>query len=46
LEDYVKNRDICLYVDAFRQRIGGKLAAGKIGPDDFQKAIQDVQADQ
>ena len=44
LEDYVKNRDIGRYVDTLWQRIGGKLAARKIGPDDIQKAIRDVRA--
>ncbi len=44
LEDYVKNRDIGRYVDTLWQRIGGKLAARKIGPDDIEQAIRDVRA--
>jgi predicted DNA-binding protein len=32
LEDYVKNRDIGLYVDDLCQRIGDKLTSRKIGP--------------
>ena len=44
LEDYVKDRDIGLYVDDLWQRIGDKLISRKIGPKEIQRAIQDVRA--
>ena len=44
LEDYVKNRDIGLYVDELWQRIGDKLISRKIGPKEIQRAIQEVRA--
>ena len=39
LEDYVKNRDIGLYIDDLWQRIGDKLTS-----KDIQRAIQEVRA--
>jgi len=44
LEDYVKNRDIGLYVDDLWQRIGDRLISRKIGPKEIQRAIQEVRA--
>ena len=44
LEDYVKNRDIGLYVDDLWQRIGDKLISRKIGPKEIQRGIQEVRA--
>ena len=44
LEDYVKNRDIGLYVDDLWQRISDKLISRKIGPKEIQRAIQEVRA--
>ena len=44
LEDYVKNRDIGLYVDDLWQRIGDKLISRKIGSKEIQRAIQEVRA--
>jgi predicted DNA-binding protein len=44
LEDYVKNRDIGLYIDDLWQRIGDKLLSRKVGPKDVQRAIQEVRA--
>ena len=44
LEDYVKNRDIGLYVDDLWQRISDKLISRKIGPKEIQHAIQEVRA--
>ena len=44
LEDYVKNRDIGLYIDDLWQRIGDKLVSRKVGPKDVQRAIQEVRA--
>ena len=43
LEDYVKNRDIGLYIDDLWQRIGDKLISRKIGPKEIQHAIQEVR---
>ncbi len=42
LEDYVKNRDIGLYIDDLWQRIGDNLISRKIGPKEIQHAIQEV----
>ena len=44
LEDYVKNRDIGLYIDDLWQRLGDKLISRKIGSNDIQRAIQEVRA--
>ena len=44
LEDYVKNRDIGLYVDDLWQRIGDKLISRKIGPKEIRRAIKEVRA--
>ena len=44
LEEYVKNRDIGLYIDDLWQRVGDKLISRKIGPKDIQRAIQEVRA--
>ena len=44
LEDYVKNRDIGLYIDDLWQRIGDKLVSRKVGPKEIQRAIQKVRA--
>jgi predicted DNA-binding protein len=44
LEDYVKNRDISLYIDDLWQRIGDKLTSRKVGPKEIQRAIQEVRA--
>ena len=43
LEDYVKDRDIGLYIDDLWQRIGDKLISRKIGPKEIQNAIQEVR---
>ncbi len=44
LEDYVKNRDIGLYIDDLWQRIGDKLTSRKIGPKEINRAIKEVRA--
>ncbi len=44
LEDYVKNRDIGLYIDDLWQRIGDKLVSRKVGPKEIQRTIQEVRA--
>jgi predicted DNA-binding protein len=43
LEEYVKNRDIGLYIDDLWQRIGDKLIIRKIGPKEIQRAIREVR---
>lgn len=43
LEDYVKNRDIGLYIDDLWQRIGDKLISRKIGPQEIQRAIREAR---
>ena len=43
LEDYVKNRDIGLYIDDLWRRIGDKLVSRKVGPKDIQRAIQEAR---
>ena len=43
LEEYVKNRDIGLYIDDMWQRIGDKLIIQKIGPKEIQRAIREVR---
>ena len=44
LEDYVKDRDIGLYVDDLWQRIGNKLKSRKVGPKEIKRAIRQVRA--
>jgi predicted DNA-binding protein len=44
LEDYVKNRDIGLYIDDLWQRIGDKLESRKVGAQEVQRAIREVRA--
>ena len=44
LEDYVKNRDIGLYIDDLWQRIGNRLISRKIGAKEIQRAIKEVRA--
>jgi predicted CopG family antitoxin len=43
LEDYVRNRDIGLYVDDLWHRIGGKLTSRGIRTKEIQRAIQEVR---
>ena len=44
LEEYVKNRDIGLYIDDLWQRIGNRLVSRKIGPQEIQRVIREVRA--
>ena len=44
LEDYVKDRDIGLYIDDLWQRIGGKLTARKMSPQEIHRAIKEVRS--
>ena len=43
LEDYVKNRDIGLYIDDLWQRIGDKLKSHQVGPKEVQRVIREVR---
>ena len=43
LEEYVKNRDIGLYIDDLWQRIGHKLKSKGIGQQEIKRAIQKVR---
>jgi predicted DNA-binding protein len=45
LEDYVKNRDIGLYIDDLWERIGDKLVSRKIGPKEIQRAIREARTE-
>jgi hypothetical protein len=45
LEEYVKNRDIGQYVDDLWGRIGSKLTAKGIGPEEIQQVIQKVRTE-
>ena len=44
LEDYVKDRDIGLYIDDLWQRIGDRLTARKVSPQEIQRAIKEVRS--
>ena len=43
LEDYVRDRDIGSYVDDLWERIGGKLTARRVKPQDIQGVIEEVR---
>ena len=43
LEDYVKDRDIGLYIDDLWKRIGAKLESRGFGPKDTRRLIQEVR---
>ena len=43
LEDYVKDRDIGLYIDDLWKRIGAKLESRGFGPKDIRRVIQEVR---
>jgi hypothetical protein len=43
LEDYVKDRDIGLYIDDLWKRIGTKLESRGFGPQDISRIIQEVR---
>jgi len=43
LEDYVKDRDIGLYIDDLWKRIGTKLESRGFGPKDISRIIQEVR---
>ena len=44
LEDYVRDRDIGLYIDDLWKRIGTKLSSRGFIPGDITRAIQEVRA--
>ena len=43
LEDYIKDRDIGLYIDDLWKRIGAKLESRGFGPKDINRMIQEVR---
>lgn len=43
LEDYVRSRDIGAYIDDLWDRIGKKLKAKRMGPDEIQRIIKEVR---
>ena len=43
LEDYVKDRDIGLYIDDLWRRIGTKLTSRGFGPKDIRRVIQQLR---
>jgi predicted DNA-binding protein len=44
LEDYVRDRDIGLYIDDLWNRIGTKMSSRRFGPTDITRAIREVRA--
>ena len=43
LEDYVKDRDIGLYIDDLWKRIGAKLESRGFGPKDIERITREVR---
>ena len=46
LEGYVKNRDICSYIDGLWSRIGIEIKRQGFSPDDIDSIIQEVRAEE
>lgn len=44
IEGYVRDRDISSYIDTLWERVGDKLAARRIKPQDVQRAIREARA--
>jgi predicted DNA-binding protein len=44
LEEYVRNRDISLYIDDLWERLGGKLTSRGVGPEEIQRVIREVRS--
>jgi len=44
IEGYVRDRDISSYIDNLWERVGDKLAARRIKPQDVQRAIREARA--
>ena len=46
LEDYVRDRDIGVYIDDLWKRIGTKMSSHGFGSGDIKRAIKEVRAKQ
>jgi predicted DNA-binding protein len=46
IEEYIKGRDIGSYIDDLWNRIGEKLRAKRIRPDDIDRIIKEVRRKQ
>jgi predicted DNA-binding protein len=44
LEDYVRDRDIGVYIDDLWKRIGTRLSSRGLGPGDITRVIRGVRA--
>ena len=44
IEGYVRDRDISSYIDNLWERVGDKLAARRIKPQNIQRAIREARA--
>ncbi len=44
IENYTRERDMSGHIDDLWNRIGGKLESRGLGPEDVERAIQDVRA--
>lgn len=44
IEGYVRDRDIGSYIDNLWERVGDRLAARRIKPQDIQRAIREARA--
>ena len=44
IEGYVRDRDISSYIDDLWERVGDKLTARRVKPQDIQRAIREVRA--
>ena len=44
LEDYVRDRDIGLYIDDLWKRMGTTMSSRGFGPGDITRAIREVRA--
>jgi predicted DNA-binding protein len=44
LEDYVRDRDIGVYIDDLWKRIGTRLSSRGLGPGDITRVIREVRA--
>ena len=41
IEDYIREKDICSYIDSLWDRIGGKLRGKGVGRKDINRAIKE-----
>ena len=44
IEGYVRDRDISSYIENLWERVGDKLAARRLKPQDVQRAIREARA--